>query len=310
MGIKDFTKLFKPRKIVTLKDLKGKFIAIDAMALIYSSSLGVSDVESMTYDGKPTAFMSVIWYKIINFIKADIATIWVFDNEKTNVLKKDELKERSEKRKKATEKLIEEKDDEKKKSLKKQTFRIETWMIDEIKFMLECFGIPYLVAPENVEAECFAANMTCVDGVFSPDADAILFGAECLIKCSRGELQLYYLSDILNDHGITREQLIMTGVVLGCDFFKDKKTVFPRIGVKTVLKKIKDGCLDCKFIEDHRVKEAFDHFNVKRDFDYEIIPKPPIGVKKLIEHLSNDWGFNKDRLTNSADALKKVLQSR
>ncbi len=340
MGIKDFTKLFKATYKTSLKTLGGKntgihTIAVDAMTLIYSSSLGIGEVNKLSHNGKPTAFMQVLWYVIINMIKAKLTPIFVFDNPMANKLKHAELSERKSKREKARDKMNElneeiknmedikvdtdedegtkQKISEKKakvKKLEKQTFVVEQWMINEVKFMLDCFGLPWFDAPPGIEAECYAAAMTheFADAVLSTDADTLLFGAKKLIKRNpfkTNEYAVYDLAELLADNDITRQELVKIGVVLGCDFFKDKQSTFPRIGVKTVIKKVKSGSLDEPFENNTKVKLAYEHFMKKCvfDFDLKLFQKKGLGLKKLVEHMTGNWGFNKTRLLNSLKSI-------
>lgn len=59
-----------------------------------------------------------------------------------------------------------------------------------LKQVLECFGIPYQLAPAEAEAECAKLQkLGIVDAVWSGDADALMFGCDLLIS----------------DHGITKQ---------------------------------------------------------------------------------------------------------
>ena len=55
-----------------------------------------------------------------------------------------------------------------------------------LKQVLECFGIPYQLAPAEAEAECAELQkLGIVDAVWSGDADALMFGCDLLISDHR-----------------------------------------------------------------------------------------------------------------------------
>jgi len=281
MGVKKFNKIFKPDREIVFTDLRNQAVAIDAMIEIYRSLLGISQ-QNMLIDskGKPTIHLSVISALVLNLFKAGVNQIWVFDfdirkstrEKKGNIHKQGELDIRKEKRKKAQKeiekintelethfenelnKAIEEEkiDNEIKKklckldSLKKRTFIVRPWMIEDIKFLLNKFDIPWIEAPEGYEAEHLAACLTkkkIVNAVLTPDADALLFGAKKIIKrdTSRGakrkkKYYMYSLDNLLKKHKINQMDLIKIGICLGTDF--NPKGI-KGIGEKTVLKKFK-----------------------------------------------------------------------
>ena len=100
MGIKDFSKVFES-KIVTLKDFKGKHLAIDAMTEIYRAALGAKSVTTLTdADGNPTLHINTIISNLIQMQSLSIKQLWVFDNEHADhdTYKAEELKKRRERR--------------------------------------------------------------------------------------------------------------------------------------------------------------------------------------------------------------------
>ena len=115
-------------------------------------------------------------------------------------------------------------------------------LINDCKFILECFNMKFMVSPKDVEAEAVCAKLTenDYDLVWSCDTDALLYGAKNLVrelnmngkKC----IQLYQLDKLLSDNDITINDLCKIGIILGSDHAP--KT--PRVGPKTVLKKYKD----------------------------------------------------------------------
>lgn len=307
MGIKDFSKVFRSvdEGKTKLKDLSGKVIAVDGSTEIYRAALGMKSVRGLTdASGKPTLHLSVIINNIIAFKKNNIKQIWIFDSTDSNAHKKLETAERRRQKNKAEKKLTkiraskkelkkktEEEElfsdddsdndeliqkqqalEEEERKMEKQTFRPPSWMFEDVKFILDMFGIPYIDAPKGTEAECVAARLThkdvnIADIVLSQDTDPILFKAKKLLRKIKGKYYMYDYKDIVEKHQITHTQLIKIAMVLGCDFYKDtvrpKSTrLFHGIGAKTVIRRVKNGGLDKKF-EDPEAKAAIKYIKRK-----------------------------------------------
>lgn len=200
----------------------------------------------------------------------------------------------------------------------KIAFSLKSWMVNDIKLVLNLLDIRWVEAPRGVEGECLAARLTHedvaeADGVLSSDADSLLFGAVSLIKKNvrTKKYDRYYLADVLESGDITRTQLIQLGIVLGTDMYKDKRKLFFRIGPKTVIAKIKSGALDDKFA-DPEVKTAIDHFQQPCEIDdlewhngdedsFKNLDK----INQLIEWLVNTKNFNRSRIKTQ---LAKVVK--
>jgi len=357
MGVKCFVKVFSKWEEVTLKDLKNMVLAVDASLELYRAALGMASVKGLTDpSGKPTLHISVIIANIIKYKLNKIDTIWVFDFDPEklkntdchNPLKLQELELRRKKREKAKAKIkkLKEEDSgsdsdlfsetdsdeeeektltpsEKKKEIEKQekiAFTLQSWMVNDIKLILNLLDIKWVEAPKGTEAECLAARLTHddvseADAVLSSDADALLFGASTLIKKNTRtkKYNRFYLTDILEEKKITQEQLIQTGIVLGTDMYKDKvKKLFYRIGPKTVIAKIKSGILKDKF-KDKEVKKAIDHFKKTcnlNNLEWHNEDEDSFTNKKkanmLLEWLVNEKGFNRARIKKQLSKIVKL----
>ena len=339
MGIKGLSQVFKPTRVVKLKDLSNKTVAIDAMTEIYSAVLGTKSISTLTdKHGNNTNYISVILYNIINFHKANIKQIWIFDNNKTghNPEKLEEQRIRNEKRLVAKVKLdilnqvdifSDDEDDKKtdgktdgkkndvkasankasadvKASLEKQSFRLTADILANVLFMLNCFNISYLFAPEGFEAEQVASYLSAtgqVDGVYSKDVDPIVFGAKVLwrketrIKKGNKEKQIleYTQESIFKqiDSKTPFKDLRKICVILGGDYAQKTKG----IGPKTVLSKYKQVELS------KEQKAAIIAYKKTPQDDLETynFDKTPFAnckSKELMEWLINEKSFNEERM--------------
>ena len=97
-----------------------------------------------------------------------------------------------------------------------------TQMYREVQEMLSLFGIPFVMAPEEAEAECAHLNATGkVDGVFTNDSDVFLFGATLVFRNAfenTKKIQMYKSERIEKQLGLTRERMIQLAMLLGSDY--------------------------------------------------------------------------------------------
>lgn len=129
----------------------------------------------------------------------------------------------------------------------KIAFTMQDFYRTDLVFMLDMLEIPWVECPAGYEAEQVCAMATYdesifgikMDYVFTPDVDALLFGAKKLIKRDTRKKKLfeYDLDNLLEQNEITQQDLIKIGLILGTDF-ADKT---PKIGPKSVLKTTKVG---------------------------------------------------------------------
>uniref|UniRef100_A0A0E0KA92 DNA repair protein UVH3 n=1 Tax=Oryza punctata TaxID=4537 RepID=A0A0E0KA92_ORYPU len=99
---------------------------------------------------------------------------------------------------------------------------VSSEMFAECQELLQMFGLPYIIAPMEAEAQCAYMEMTnLVDGVVTDDSDVFLFGARNVYKNifdDRKYVETYLMKDIESELGLTREQLIRMAMLLGSDY--------------------------------------------------------------------------------------------
>ncbi|KAG0583390.1 hypothetical protein KC19_3G132700 [Ceratodon purpureus] len=95
-------------------------------------------------------------------------------------------------------------------------------MFAECQELLQMFGIPYVIAPMEAEAQCaFLDAEKLVDGVVTDDVDVFLFGGRNVYKNifdDRKYVETYYMKDVETDLGLTRDKLIHMALLLGSDY--------------------------------------------------------------------------------------------
>ena len=261
MGIKNFSKIFNA-KSVKLTDIKNSNIVVDASVIIYQASLGIKNINTLTdSDGNSTIHINVVIAKCLNFYKYGAKQAWVFDyHEKgyVNPAKIYEIEKRKKIKDKAEKKIqelkekddlfssdedVDEKLDDKICLQEKICFSMTDRLVNDVKFILNCFNIPWCDTPKGYEAESVCASLTNdsdYDTVWTTDTDAIIYGAKQIIRelkiKQKKAFMLFNLNDILTDKDIDMDELRKIAVISGSDHAP--KT--PRVGPKTIFKKFKD----------------------------------------------------------------------
>ncbi len=276
MGIPKFSEVFPPVKEVKFSNIRGAAVAIDANPKIYASLLAMKD-NLTDENGRTTSHIVSILNQILKMeTEGQLRQYWIFDNryERGCVnFKKNELERRAKNRETASKALLAEQKklneylisvecndgespdsavihDHKEKIEKynKRAFRLQSYHLTDIQYILDCLAIPWTIAPYRIvdgqkgdpyESEQIAAMLTYsddlprVDYVISPDADALLFGARKVIRQMRDKkYMLFDLDQILESKELSFEQFVDVGLMMGTDFAK--KTA--GIGPKTILK--------------------------------------------------------------------------
>jgi hypothetical protein len=110
------------------------------------------------------------------------------------------------------------------KALQGATESISEEMYGETRDLLRLFGLPYLEAPMEAEAQCaFMNERGLVDAVLTEDSDAFLFGAKVVYRHLFREgadkfAEAYDVACIESELGLDREKLIKLAMLLGSDY--------------------------------------------------------------------------------------------
>ncbi|XP_058736764.1 DNA repair protein UVH3 isoform X2 [Vicia villosa] len=99
---------------------------------------------------------------------------------------------------------------------------VDSELFTECQELLQMFGLPYIIAPMEAEAQCAYLELSkLVDGVVTDDSDVLLFGARSVYKNifdDRKYVETYFMQDIEKELGLTREKLIRMALLLGSDY--------------------------------------------------------------------------------------------
>ncbi|KAG5646986.1 hypothetical protein DXG03_001710 [Asterophora parasitica] len=120
-------------------------------------------------------------------------------------------------------------------------------MISQIMAMLRLFGIPYITAPMEAEAQCAElVTLGLVDGVITDDSDVFLFGAQRVFKNMFNQsktVECFLLSDLARDLGLERDTLVRLAYLLGSDYTEGLSGVGPVVAMELLKEFPGDGGL-------------------------------------------------------------------
>lgn len=108
-------------------------------------------------------------------------------------------------------------------------------MISECQQLLTLFGLPYVTAPMEAEAQCAElVSLGLVDGIITDDSDIFLFGGTRVYKNMFNQskfVECYLTSDMEKEYALHRKKLISFAHLLGSDYTEG----IPGIGPVTAL---------------------------------------------------------------------------
>jgi flap endonuclease-1 len=317
MGVK-FKDIVSPEEI-SLKDLEGRTVAIDAYNTIYQFLSGIRQRDGsplMDQNGNVTSHLSGILYRTASIVDKGIKPIYVFDGDSSEHKAKT-LEQRKAIKEEAMEKWEEAKaagNIEEARKFAIRTSRMSPYILESSKKLLEYMGIPYVQAKGEGEAQgAYMVEQGDAWAVASQDYDCLLFGAPRIIRnltLSGGLSNLEYLElqKVLEDIDLTREQLIDVALMVGTDFNEG----IHGIGAKTGLKLIRNNSL-----EDILVQKGITEVNVEPDelrdifLNHEVNTDYKIKFKsakkdQLVEFMCEEHGFSESRVLNVTEKLKKL----
>ncbi|HEX9908079.1 MAG TPA: flap endonuclease-1 [Thermoplasmata archaeon] len=246
MGV-DISDLVKGKQ-VSLTDLSGRSVAIDAFNTLYQFLSMIRQPDGtplMDRDGRVTSHLSGLFHRTAALLEIGIKPVYVFDG-KPPELKKKTLEARRAAREQAEKdwkKAVEEGDLKKALSKATRTSRLDSDMIEESLSLLDALGVPWVKAPSEGEAQMgHMARKGDVWAGASQDFDAILFGTPTLVRnltlAGKRRLpsgktvdvtpEVVTLSDVLGTLGVTREQLVDMAILIGTDFNEGVKGIGPK----------------------------------------------------------------------------------
>jgi len=331
MGV-SLSGLVQPREIC-LEGLNGKRIAIDTNNTLYQFLSTIRDKMTgeplRDSEGRVTSHLSGLFYRTAKMLEVGIEPVFVFDGTPPE-FKRETLENRIQVRaeaKKKWEEALAKGEYEKVKMYAQGAVRLTKEMSEESKELLGHMGVPWIQAPSEGEAEasCLAKRGKAW-AAGSQDWDSLLFGAPRLIrnmtisgrrKVARKEKYITVNPEIIELHealtqlGITHDQLILVGILVGTDYNQGGVKGF---GPKKALALVKEkrtleGILK-EVSWDFRTpaEEILEFFRNPPSCNHEI-PKGRFQPEKVMEFLLGH-GFSEERISSVLDKMKDFTEKK
>jgi flap endonuclease-1 len=318
---------------ITLDSLSGKSIAVDAYNALYQFLAIIRQPDGTPLKdrtGRITSHLSGLLYRTSNLVEMGIKVVYVFDGVPP-ALKEVEIKRRARVKEEALvkyEKALQEGKVEEARMYAQMTSKLKDYMADDSKRLLNFMGIPWVQAPSEGEAQ--ATHLTKkgdADFCASQDYDSLLFGAPQLVRnvtiSGRRKLprknvyievvpEMVELNEVLNKLGISHEQLIDIGILIGTDFNPEGvKGIGPKTALQLIkghgsLEKLLPTLKEAEFpVEPAKIREIFLHPKVTDS--YRLIWKEP-DTEGVIEFMCGERDFSEDRVRKTLEKMTKGLQ--
>lgn len=317
-----------PSKEIELAELSGKVIAIDAFNALFQFLSIIRDRMTgeplKDHEGRVTSHLSGLFYRTANLIEVGIKPVYVFDGEppefkKQTLEAREELKEEAEKK---WEEALEKGEPAFKYA--QAASRMTDEMVEGTKELLDYMGLPCVQSISEGEMQCaFMCKKGSVWASASQDYDSLLVSSPRLVrnlsisgkrKMPGKELyievkpELVELKKALAELGITQQQLIIIGILVGTDY---NPNGVKGIGPKTALKLVKEH----KTLE-NVLKNVEWNFEIDAKDIYEFFLNPPVTEEyeikwkapdreKIVKFMVEEHDFARDRVEKVVDKLQE-----
>jgi flap endonuclease-1 len=321
-----------PKKELEIEDLIGKTIAVDAFLWLHQFLSIIRQPDGTPLKdskGRVTSHLSGIFYRSAKLMEKNIKLAWVFDGRSPS-FKSDTQSERRAIKEDAHIRWKEALDRGDLKAAKKaaqMTTTLNEDILDQSKKLLEYMGMPTVQALSEGEAQCsYLCERGTVYSVASQDSDSLLFNSPRLVRnlsiTGKRRLprqnvfvevkpELIELKDVLKDLGISREQLVMIGLLVGTDFNPGIDGYGPKKSLMLVKKE--------KTLKNVLSKVEWNHYIPAEDI-YEFFLNPPVNKEvdlsfssiqpdKIMKLLVDEHEFSQERVQKVIKTLIEAKQT-
>jgi flap endonuclease-1 len=320
-----------PKKEIEITDLSGKTMAVDAFLWLHQFLSIIRQPDGTPLKdskGRVTSHLSGLFYRSAKLIEKNIKLIWVFDGEPPSfkagtTQERREIKEEAHKKWKE---FLERGDLKEARKAAQATSHLTSEMIDQSKNLLDYMGIPVVQAPSEGEAQCsYLCEKNLAYSVASQDSDSLLFNSPRLVRnlsiTGKRKLprqgffvdvkpELIELKNVLKELGITREQLIILGLLVGTDYNPGIEGYGPKKALALVTKEktLKNVLSNVEWNWDVPAEDLYEFFLKPPTIEADINFKP-LQTDKILEMLVSQHEFSQERVEKVIKTLTDAKQT-
>jgi len=322
------------KKEISISDLKGKVLAVDAMNMLYQflTTIRSPDGSLLTDSkGRVTSHLIGLFSRTTVLMEHGLKLVFVFDGKPPEIKQKT-WEKRTAIKKEAFLKLKEAEEEGDVESMRKfaaRTAVLTKEMREDAKEVIKALGLPMVQAPSEGEAQ--TAHMVKNGDAYasvSQDYDNLIFGCPLLVRnlsiegrrkkagkfaYQKVNPELISLKEVLENLGLNLDQLIVLAISVGTDY---NPGGVKGIGPKTGLKLLKEhGQNFEKLFEQVEWKKHYPDLDWRKIFD--TIKKIPVtdnyklewkkvDEKKLLYLLVEEHDFGEERVRTKLEKLKET----
>lgn len=205
--------------------LESKRVAVDSYLQLYKYLTAIRGSQGdyqRNDDGEPISHLIGMMKFSSQLLEARVKPVFVFEGGYPD-LKKETLSDRGDKKSNARdeyEAAKERGDDAAMRKWGPRTTRVTDHMVDECKSLFDSLGVPYVDAETEADPQCAKLmNDGVCDYVLSDDSDVLLYGADAILRNWDGSAtELLPRKSILDNTGLTMDELVQTQILIGCDY--------------------------------------------------------------------------------------------
>ena len=320
---------------ISIADLRGKVLAVDAMNMLYQFLTTIRGPEGLALtdaNGHVTSHLIGLFSRTTALMEAGLKLVFVFDG-KAPELKQKTWEKRTGVKEEAALKYEEAKEVGNLEEMKKfgsRTAVLTREMREEAQHLIRALGLPIIQAPSEGEAQtAYMVKMGRAYASISQDYDNLIFGCPRLIRNlsidgkrkKTGKLgyqivkpEQILLEEVLTHLHLSQDQLITLAILVGTDYNPGGvRGIGPKTGLKLVkeysehqLPALFDKVEWAKYFPEVGWQEIFDTIKYIPVTDSFTLEWKQVDEKEVYQLLVEKHNFSVDRVKGKMEKLREA----